>query len=660
MSDGAPVLGALDIARIAAEITRITSFDRSPEATARDVVGRLLQVLQTEPIVKLATLWKIKEDSRTLCAKGRASGTFDPDPSNPIYKEEYVCSYDNSFIREIIECQDFKSGRPFIIENVNEYREDIFFRSSIQYSGISLRVAIVIPIDSHLRERSDNPSYMLIIYLSEEWTKPPQGSYFDSLLQAISNKVSSTLSSQISLKITRITDFVKEMIDASPILDDILERLVEELIPANFYYSHALLIWGRPSMKVPHAKLFSAKNCSRAIPSLSDLDCHSIAHHLLATVHETTTLDAGNIFPSLNHINKIYTSAIATPIANRSPQQHTYAFIVLLDKISPLASKIDPRVAITDYFDWEDKYVMDHIASMMRMLAGLVHAEERRQQLADQLAHELMMPANYIFATAEELSLRYNEESATFPHPRRRRHLSNIAAYAELQIALCDGILVGLRGTDKARSETYRPERLDLVDLAKDVSRLTIPFCDLLRVKNDNIVIRRNLPTIYGDRSAFFQVFLNIMTNAIKYKGALKYDEFKLNVESEYVSLNQLPKAQQEKLRANYMAWFGPANSELFTGLGHIITFEDIGLGVPVGYEEYIFHRYIRAPGIEKHNARGVGLGLAIARRIVEDHYGAIWLDNSVSPTRFVVFLPEKIHNRAYTTEAAWSKLGGP
>ena len=54
------------------------------------------------------------------------------------------------------------------------------------------------------------------------------------------------------------------------------------------------------------------------------------------------------------------------------------------------------------------------------------------------------------------------------------------------------------------------------------------------------------------------------------------------------------------------------------------IAIEDRGIGVPVGLREKVFQKFFRAPG-----GRGFGMGLSIARGIVEAHGGRIWIDGA-------------------------------
>jgi two-component system sensor histidine kinase TctE len=59
-----------------------------------------------------------------------------------------------------------------------------------------------------------------------------------------------------------------------------------------------------------------------------------------------------------------------------------------------------------------------------------------------------------------------------------------------------------------------------------------------------------------------------------------------------------------------------------------ILEIEDSGPGIPGAERDRVFEPFYRAPGAQRQNAGGAGLGLAIVRDIVELHRGAIRLDD--------------------------------
>jgi len=70
------------------------------------------------------------------------------------------------------------------------------------------------------------------------------------------------------------------------------------------------------------------------------------------------------------------------------------------------------------------------------------------------------------------------------------------------------------------------------------------------------------------------------------------------------------------------------------------IAVVDHGAGIPDNERERIFERFYRAPGAKSITDTGMGLGLYICRRIVEDHGGRIWAEATpTGGTTFVIAL---------------------
>jgi len=119
--------------------------------------------------------------------------------------------------------------------------------------------------------------------------------------------------------------------------------------------------------------------------------------------------------------------------------------------------------------------------------------------------------------------------------------------------------------------------------------------------------IEQELPEITADRDRIEQVFLNIITNAIKYT----------------------PDGGRIVIR-------GVANAT------HVaVSIRDNGIGVPREDQPHLFERFYRVEKSRTTGAGGTGLGLAIAKEMVEAHGGMIRLNSVVGKgTELTVVLP--------------------
>ncbi len=75
-----------------------------------------------------------------------------------------------------------------------------------------------------------------------------------------------------------------------------------------------------------------------------------------------------------------------------------------------------------------------------------------------------------------------------------------------------------------------------------------------------------------------------------------------------------------------------------------MISVTDRGIGIEKEHLSRIFDRFYQVAGTDKPIYKGVGLGLNIAKNIVEAHGGAIWAesDGRGRGTWFVFIIPEK------------------
>ncbi|MBC8171801.1 MAG: hypothetical protein H7X77_09010, partial [Anaerolineae bacterium] len=113
--------------------------------------------------------------------------------------------------------------------------------------------------------------------------------------------------------------------------------------------------------------------------------------------------------------------------------------------------------------------------------------------------------------------------------------------------------------------------------------------------------------TIRGDEDRLIQVIFNLMDNALKYTPA-----------GGRVRIAMTHDQQRVKL-----------------------MIEDSGPGIPIPEQGQIFERFYRVDHARSRSQGGLGLGLAIARRIVDLHKGTIQVISEPGcGARFIVTLP--------------------
>ncbi|MEJ5187563.1 MAG: sensor histidine kinase, partial [Candidatus Geothermincolales bacterium] len=75
---------------------------------------------------------------------------------------------------------------------------------------------------------------------------------------------------------------------------------------------------------------------------------------------------------------------------------------------------------------------------------------------------------------------------------------------------------------------------------------------------------------------------------------------------------------------------YSPAGSEVEVSVeaadeGAMVSVMDRGVGIAEEHRERVFERFYQVEEAQHHSKPGLGLGLFLAKRIVEEHGGRIW-----------------------------------
>jgi signal transduction histidine kinase len=204
--------------------------------------------------------------------------------------------------------------------------------------------------------------------------------------------------------------------------------------------------------------------------------------------------------------------------------------------------------------------------------------EQRRMEAelrnyAGVVAHDLSEPIAGI-----ELLVRLLERRAGEPAPAAV--LGRLRASAERARALVNGVLV------HARAGELSVERVALGRLAAEVAD---DLGSSLEAAGATLEIGE-LPEVDGDPMQLRRVLQNLVGNGVKFHG------------------DASPRVELSALRGR-RHW--------------IVTVRDNGIGVDPDQASRVFDMFFRASG----ESDGVGIGLAVCRRVVEAHGGRIWVE---------------------------------
>jgi two-component system sensor histidine kinase KdpD len=226
----------------------------------------------------------------------------------------------------------------------------------------------------------------------------------------------------------------------------------------------------------------------------------------------------------------------------------------------------------------------------------LRRTDELRTALMNAVSHDLRTPLASIIASAGSL----RQEDVRWSEAERQEFLGAIEQEAERLNRLVGNLL------DLSRIEagTLKPE-MGWYDLASLLEEVTGRLRFLTASHKVTLDVPQDLPPIEFDYVEIDQVITNLIENAIKYT----------------------PQGSEIAVRASRKD-------------GRVqIEVADNGPGIPDGALPRLFDAFYR--GVSDHRPQGSGLGLAVAKGLVEAHGGRIWAENRPEGgARFAFTLP--------------------
>ena len=143
-----------------------------------------------------------------------------------------------------------------------------------------------------------------------------------------------------------------------------------------------------------------------------------------------------------------------------------------------------------------------------------------------------------------------------------------------------------------------RAGRMDLIREELELDQCVqsaLLHLDLLIKETQADITLTHLPKVFGDKNSLVQLFQNLLGNALKFTQKDVPPHIELTIE------------QGES--------------------GPVLGVRDHGIGIPKKFAEEIFKPFKRLHGIQSY--QGSGIGLAICKKVVERHFGTIWVDSS-------------------------------
>lgn len=244
-----------------------------------------------------------------------------------------------------------------------------------------------------------------------------------------------------------------------------------------------------------------------------------------------------------------------------------------------------------------------------RKITELKRSNKDLEDFAYVASHDIQEPLRKIISFSERLKNKYTGEL----DEEAKRYLDRIMTATKSARQLIDGLMDFSRLTREEQSF----EKADMNVLLQEVKT----ELELKIEETETILQTKSLPILEVVPVQIKQLLSNLLLNAIKFRKETVSPVIQLN--SKKLSKQDVAKHHLDPVVSYYE-----------------ITVEDNGIGFEEEYSERIFQMFQRLHG--KAEYPGAGIGLALCKKIVENHHGLIGAKSQPEKgTVFSIILPE-------------------
>lgn len=256
-----------------------------------------------------------------------------------------------------------------------------------------------------------------------------------------------------------------------------------------------------------------------------------------------------------------------------------------------------------------DRELMNLVATLNSMFSRLEVSYDQIAQFSSDASHELKTPLAIMKGEIERMNRDLASERG-IPQVQLQELLMSLMEEVERMQRIVEGLLLIAKAEDRKLPLEKEPANIYefLDEICEDTEILAeargLAFEARLAEGAKNVIIE-------FDRTKMYQVMMNLVDNALKYTS---HGTIAIFLEKEETAVN-----------------FGV---------------EDTGAGIPTEDIPKVFQRFFRSESSRAHTAsehvaRSLGLGLAIAKSIVEAHGGTITVASKLGEgTKFKIHLP--------------------
>jgi signal transduction histidine kinase len=247
-------------------------------------------------------------------------------------------------------------------------------------------------------------------------------------------------------------------------------------------------------------------------------------------------------------------------------------------------------------FDEMTEHLQQRTLELERTYEILEQMDRTKMRFIQVAAHELRTPLTLVqgYAQMSQLKAAGNEDML--------KYTRGVLEGTSRMVEIIDGMLDVTRIDSNLLEVMFSETELNLV-----IGKISDVFREAFQERNIHFQTEgiSDIPVMRADKDLLYKVFYQVVGNAIKYTP----DGGEITVKASMTSNGVQPEVE--------------------------ISVKDTGIGIDPQYHELVFEKFyqtgevlLHSSGKTKFKGGGPGLGLAIARGIINAHRGRIWLES--------------------------------
>jgi signal transduction histidine kinase/CheY-like chemotaxis protein len=257
--------------------------------------------------------------------------------------------------------------------------------------------------------------------------------------------------------------------------------------------------------------------------------------------------------------------------------------------INALRERRAELVAVVKILNETQERLKRKSAQLQQVYQVAEEARRLKAQFAANVSHELRTPINLIVGFSEMIYLSPEAYNEALP-PVYRADVRAIYRNARHLQELINDIL------DMSQLEAAHlvivKEQSDLQTVIEEAVEITSSLVTTKGLEY-HLDIPHPLPEIRLDRTRMRQVLINLVANAVRFTST---GSITITAHQQFESVN--------------------------------IAVIDTGIGIPKESINKVFDEFYQVQHSEAHEAKGIGLGLALSRKLIQQHGGDLWVES--------------------------------